>query len=176
MRIIVLFFCWLNLLAAGQNTADTSNFIKKWNAPHSPFKATLLSAALPSAGQIYNHKYWKAPIVVAGMGTCTYFIISNTRSYQHYKGEYIKAADNDPLTVSDYTAGQIKPVMDTYRKWMDLSYFSLIGVYALQVIDAHVDAHLNGFDVSPNLSFSWHPTVFFTGQNLNKGVQFNLNF
>jgi hypothetical protein len=94
------------LWAAGQNAADTSNFSKKWNAPHSPFKATLLSAALPSAGQIYNRKYWKAPIVVAGIGTCTYFILSNTKSYQHYKSEYIKAADNDPLTVSQYTAAR----------------------------------------------------------------------
>jgi hypothetical protein len=52
----------------------------------------------------------------------------------------------------------------------------LIGIYALQVIDAHVDAHLNRFDVSPNLSLYWSPTIMPTAKGIHHGMQIQLNF
>lgn len=166
----------MSVVALGQKTNSDLSWKTKWNTPSSPFKATVLSAVIPGAGQWYNHKKWKSPIVWAGVGTCVYFIGFNTKQYRYYKAEYIAAADTDPATVSPYTAGQIKPVMDTYRKQLDISYFALIGIYALQIIDAHVDAHLNSFDVSPNLSLHWQPTLMPTAQGLQRGVQIQLNF
>ena len=177
MRLLVLLLTWLSVFSVcGQKTQDNRTWKSKWNEPSSPFKASILSAALPGAGQWYNHKKWKTPIVVAGVGTCAYFIAYNGQKYRSYKAQYIAAADDDPATTSEYTAGQIKPVMDYYRRFLDISYFSLIGIYALQIIDAHVDAHLNRFDVSPNLSMSWSPTIVPSPQGLKHGMQIQLTF
>ena len=184
-RIAIIFSILFPILSQGQwvnNTqlsypiGDTlpNKWQKKWQEPHSALKATVLALTLPGAGQAYNHKYWKMPIVYAGLGTCAYFIVNNTRQYRHYKAEYIKAADDDPSTISEYTAGQIQPVMETYHRWMDISYFSLIGVYALQTLDANVDAHLFKFDISNDLSFYWAPQMMFHGSS--KGVTFGLQF
>jgi hypothetical protein len=162
--------------ASGQKTQEKRTWKSKWNEPSSPFKATLLSAALPGAGQWYNNKKWKTPIVLAGLGTSVYFIAYNGNKYRDYKSQYIAAADNDPLTTTTFTAGQIKPVMDYYSRLLDISYFSLIGIYALQLIDAHVDAHLNRFDVSPNLSLHWSPTIMPSANGIHHGMQIQLNF
>lgn len=166
---------WTNEIKLENYPTDSaSKWQTKWNAPHSALKATVLALALPGAGQAYNHKYWKMPIVYAGLGTCVYFIASNTHSYRHYKTEYIKAADDDPNTVSEYSAAQIQPVMETYHRWMDISYFSLIGVYALQALDANVDAHLFKFDISKDLSFYWSPlpSIAHGAKGITFGVQF----
>jgi Family of unknown function (DUF5683) len=166
---------WTSQVTLDETSKDSlSSWQSKWNQPHSALKATVLALTLPGAGQAYNHKYWKMPIVYAGMGTCVYFIATNTKYYRQYKAEYIKAADNDPNTISEYTAAQIQPVMETYHRWMDISYFSLIGVYALQALDANVDAHLFKFDISKDLSFYWTPhTTFAQG---TKGITFGIQF
>jgi hypothetical protein len=153
---------------------SVSQFQQRWNAPHSALKATVLALTLPGAGQAYNRKYWKMPIVYGGLGTCVYFIARNTKEYRFYKNEYIKAADTDPNTVSEYSASQLQPVMETYHRWMDISYFSLIGVYALQALDANVDAHLFKFDISKDLSFYWTPLPTFSQSA--KGITFGIQF
>lgn len=184
MRYLFFIFLILPFCSLAQNEADSlskekksgKTFHDKWIEQPSPLKATLYSAVLPGAGQLYNKKYWKAPIVWAGIGTCIYFIGRNGREYQHYKSEYIKAADGDPLTNSEFTADQIKPVMDTYRQWLDMSYFSLLGVYALQIIDAHVDAHLSSFDISRDLSLHWTPTAISMSSKRQFGITLSLQF
>src|SRR5690606_18327145 len=60
-----------------------------WRLRHSPTKATILSAIVPGAGQIYNHKYWKAPIAWAGLGISVWFIQDNKVQYRRYKDAYI---------------------------------------------------------------------------------------
>jgi hypothetical protein len=174
----------LPLCTLGQGEGDTlteaksnkRSFQERWHEQPSPLKATVFSAVVPGAGQLYNRKYWKAPIVWAAVGTCLYFIGRNGKEYQFYKSEYIKAADLDPLTQSEYSAEQIKPVMDTYRQWLDMSYFSLLGVYALQVIDAHVDAHLSTFDISRDLSLHWSPIGIQSPGKTKLGLSLSLQF
>ena len=147
-----------SLNAAPDTALFKSTFRKQFSArwhqqPHSPFKATMLALSLPSAGQIYNgmakegsffRKYWKVPVVWAGVGTCVAFIDFNTRNYKYFKTQYIAAADDDPTTIATESNNPLylKDGMDYYSKLMDISYMSLLGIYVLQAIDANVDAHL----------------------------------
>lgn len=134
-----------------------------WRYHHSPRKASILSAVLPGAGQIYNRKYWKAPIVWAGLGTCIYFISENNSEYQRYKTAYIALVDGDPNTVDEFngafSAQSVLNVVDTYRRWRDLSYLAFAAVYILNVVDAGVDANFVRFDVGRDLSLGITPTM-----------------
>lgn len=157
--------------------SDSSKFQLKWNQPHSPLKATIYSAVLPGCGQIYNRKYWKAPIVYAGLGTCIYFISENTKNYRFWKNAYIAFNDNDLSTnptgeAEGLSSTQLDLNQQYYKKLVDISYMSFLGVYALQIIDANVDAHLFSFDVSPNLSLNYTPVVSprFTGLHFTLNI------
>lgn len=134
-----------------------------WRARHSPRTASLLSAALPGAGQVYNRKYWKAPIAWAGLGACAYFIQENTHSFRRYKDAYLAIVDGDPATADEfggrYSADQVLKVADTYRRWRDISWICLGAVYVLNVVDASVDAHFVRFDVGPDLSAGLAPSL-----------------
>ncbi|HEX2616732.1 MAG TPA: DUF5683 domain-containing protein, partial [Flavobacteriales bacterium] len=60
-----------------------------WRARHRPARATIYSAILPGAGQVYNRKYWKVPIVLGGLGLCYYFIHDNQQQFDRYKNAYL---------------------------------------------------------------------------------------
>lgn len=133
-----------------------------WRARHKPGRAALFSAIAPGAGQIYNRKYWKAPIVWVGLGTCVLFIRENTKQYEYYRDSYIAIIDNDPNTVDEFNgdvpADNLRDVADTYHKWRDLSWICFGLVYALNIVDASVDGHFVRFDVSPDLSLNLQPS------------------
>lgn len=177
----LLLLVTIMLLAAGagaQNTAADSTD-KAWRLRHSPTKATIFSAVLPGAGQVYNRKYWKVPIVAAGIGTCIYFIDRNTRQYERYKDAYIALTDNDPNTVDEfngqYSSGAILDVANTYRKWRDLSWICTGAVYILNIVDATVDAHFVRFDAGDDLTLAVAPGFELASQNA-LGVSLHLNF
>lgn len=141
------------------SAADTID----WRQRHSPKKAVILSAIVPGAGQIYNRKYWKAPIAWAGIGAGVYFLQENTREYRRYRDAYIALVDDDPTTVDEfngqYSAQAVLNVTDTYRRWRDLSYIAIGAVYVLNLIDATVDAHFVRFDVGNDLSMRLGPSL-----------------
>jgi len=132
------------------------------NKPHSVARATWLSAALPGAGQAYNKKYWKMPIVYAGLGVCGYLAIENNRQYRTYLNAFYKRIDS---TQTDQFEGiyedpsQLIVLQNIYRKWRDLSLIIGGVIYALQIIDAHVDAHLYYYDIDDNLSLKFEPSL-----------------
>lgn len=144
---------------------------------HSVRKATLMSTALPGLGQAYNRKYWKMPIVYAGLATCGYFIHDNARNHRFYRDNLIAELDGDPTTINTTgaSASQLRLIVDDYRRWLDLSVIATALVYALNIIDAHVDAHLFDFDVSDDLTFQIHPTALPTDR-VNAGVRLVINF
>jgi hypothetical protein len=162
-------------------------FGARWHMqPHSPFKATVLAVALPGAGQIYNgiakegsviRKFWKVPLVWAALGTCVYYIDLNTKQYNLFRQQYVAAADNDTNTIPTLSdnALYLNAGMEYYRRFMDISYMSLAGVYILQAIDANVDAHLFYYDISNDLSLRWHPSYFIAGSR-NHGLGLTLQF
>jgi hypothetical protein len=129
---------------------------------HSVKRATLLSVALPGAGQAYNRKYWKMPIVYTGLGICTYLAIDNHRQYRTFLDAFYKRIDS---TQTDQFVGiyqdpsQLIVLQNIYRRWRDLSIIIGGVIYALQIIDAHVDAHLYDYDIDDNLSLKLEPTL-----------------
>jgi hypothetical protein len=145
-----------------QTGVDTLLMGKK--PKHSPRKALLLSLALPGLGQAYNRSYWKIPLIYAGLGTLGYFIIYNNNVYQDFSEAYlIKLKDpsaNPPVIgypnglqrVESYRQGK-----DIYRRNYELSLILTAALWALNMVDANVDAHLKGFDLSDDLSLRIKP-------------------
>ena len=145
----------------------------KWRP--NPQRALWLALVLPGAGQIYNRKYWKLPIIYGGFMGCIYALTWNNQMYKDYSQAYLDIMDNDPGTASynkflhlgvQITSANeerykqlFKSRKDKYRRWRDMSFFVMIGVYALSVIDAYVDAELSEFDISKDLSLRIVPTV-----------------
>lgn len=148
-----------------------------------PKKALWLALVLPGAGQIYNRKYWKLPIIYGGFVGCIYALTWNNTMYKDYSQAYLDITDSNPETASynkflhlgqviDKTnEARYKEIFrnrkDKYRRWRDLSFFCLIGVYALSVIDAYVDAELSEFDISDDLSLRIEPAVINSGSAAN---------
>ena len=162
-----------------------------------PKRALWLALVLPGAGQIYNRKYWKLPIIYGGFVGCTYALLWNQQMYKDYSQAYIDIMDDDPDTKSytnmlpygyDITGKEeqfksiFKHKKDFYRKNRDLSIFAFFGVYILSVIDAYVDAQLSTFDITPDLSMKIEPTIIKqeNAYNLRRsnalGVQCSLIF
>ncbi|MBN2173400.1 MAG: hypothetical protein JW731_04670 [Bacteroidales bacterium] len=150
---------------------------------HSPHKATIYSLILPGLGQAYNKKYWKIPIVYAGFGVFYYFIDFNDKEYKKFREAYYHSVKEDGTPpVNDYeeqyTTDQLLQAKNDYRRNRDLSYI-LAGVwYALNVIDATVDAHLFTWEVDNNLSLRAEPAFFdgYLGKNTGGGVKLTLRF
>ena len=128
-------------------------------------KTTTWAMLLPSSGQIMNKKYWKAPIVLGGLGASVYYMIDNSSEMNLFLENWGYETDDDPLTESNltdnngnlYTASDLKDGAYFYRRNRDLSYLSFFGVYLLSVIDANVDAHMKFFDANEDISLRMIP-------------------
>ena len=134
-----------------------------------PKRAALYSAICPGLGQIYNRKYWKAPIVYAAIGTVTYFIALNYSGYNSaYKGiarleDKDPSNDNQPIIVRDFTLkkydlsqtatlSDLLTIKKQFRQYLDESILAAAVIYILNIVDANVDAHLYGFNATDNLA------------------------
>jgi hypothetical protein len=150
------------------------------NQPHSVSRATWLAVALPSAGQFYNGKYWKMPIVYAGLGVCTYLAIDNNRLYRQYLDAFFLRIDSTQTDqyVGIYQTNQLIVLQNTFRKWRDLAIIIGGVIYALQIVDAHVDAHLYYYDIDDNLALKIEPALLNTmvGNIPALGVGLTLHF
>ncbi len=161
---------------------------------HSPHKATIYSAVLPGLGQIYNRKYWKVPLVYGGFAAFGYFIKWNNDQYNSYKQAYNDLVDDDPNTTSymklhgiaqwDLTNSSVKSQLatrisngkDAFRRYRDLNIIGTVAFYALNIIDASVDAHFFNFDISDDLSMNWTPAPVYCMDNRTIGIYFKFNF
>jgi len=150
----------LVFVANAQIDTISKEKIKEKEKFHSPKTATLL-AIIPGAGQAYNRKYWKMPIVYATMGTCIYFSISNQQQFKRFKNAYM-ARDNGEHDefYGILSKEALMNNMDRNRKIRDYTLAGAVLLYALQIVDANVDAHLFYFDVGDNLSANFYPQTF----------------
>jgi len=169
---VILFFS-TGFSAYSQKSDLDSIKIEKPIAVHSPRRATIYSAVLPGLGQIYNRKYWKLPIVYGGFVTLGYFINFNNELYVKYKQAYSDIIDTDPNTNS-FKELNVNPIFfeadkisqlterlriakDGSRRNRDLVVIGTAVFYALNIIDASVDAHFFNFDISDDLTINWVP-------------------
>ena len=136
-------------------------------------KATTLACIFPGAGQIYNKSYWKVPFVIGGFASMIYCIDWNNRGYQRFKKAYNLLSDYDrnpdkyPDGPTDefhgrYSASFIRNLRNNYRRNRDLCIILSGALYVLQIVDAHVDAHLKDYDISDDLSMNLEPLVDYT--------------
>ena len=142
-------------------------------------KATILSAILPGSGQLYNRKYWKAPIVYAALGGLAYWGITNQKQYKFYSDNLRAIYDEDEATQNStlYTSDQLITQKNYYKKYRDVSIMFGALVYVLNIIDANVDAHLKSFDVSDDLSLQLKPYTNYSYNNtLQTGLTIKLKF
>ncbi len=141
-------------------------------------KATTLACICPGAGQIYNRSYWKVPFVVGGFAAMAFCIDWNNRGFQRFRTAYHLRVDYDnklkewqengqqgerPVASDEfngrYQASFLKNLKDNYRRNRDLCIIITAGLYILQVVDAHVDAHLKDYDISDDLSLNLEPAI-----------------
>lgn len=142
------------------SVVDTTTVVKK---KHSPMKATIMSAALPGLGQIYNGKWWKVPIIYGGLGGLIYSSVAADLNRQRHKRAYLARIDDDPNTIDEfdgrYSDANLRQLVSFYQRNRDLSLIFTGVLYALNIIDASVDAHLKDFDVSDDLTLQVRPTA-----------------
>lgn len=172
---------------------------------HSPHKASFYAAILPGLGQAYNKKYWKIPLLYAGIGGMAYGIHFNSKQYKNYRSAYRDLVIGDPGNTSylDYARIYFRLSDDTgdeevmsmalsnagfkssleskknyYRRYRDLSYMGMVAIYIIQIVDAAVDAHFHNFDVGDDLSMQVEPAMMAPapGEFAGVGLQLKLKF
>ena len=171
--ILIILFCATGFSGYSQETVKDTVQVKKPIVVHSPRKATIYSAVLPGLGQIYNRKYWKVPLVYGGFATLGYFINFNNAEYVKYRQAYSDIIDTDPNTNSfvklftdprslepaniAQSTERLRVYKDYWRRNRDLLVISTAVFYALNIIDASVDANFFNFDISNDLTINWTP-------------------
>lgn len=131
--------------------------------PLAPAKAAFYSAILPGLGQIYNKKYWKAPIVWGALAIPTYYYLTNNSNYKRYRTAY-KLRKNgfqdeftDDLGNERVSLETLERAQEQLRENRDMSLLSGVILYVLQIVEASVNAHLIQFNTDDNLSI--RPTM-----------------
>lgn len=151
-------FQWVDNKVATQNPSFPYrlSYLERdtqFKKPHSPKKATIMAIALPGSGQIYNQKYWKVPLVYAGLGASVWAI-------GHFRGEM--RALNDSISgifgAGKTPSAQLIADRDQQRSRRDIAILCLAGVYIFQVIDATVDAHFFKFNINENIGLRVCPS------------------
>ncbi|MBT6699995.1 MAG: hypothetical protein HOB15_06255, partial [Flavobacteriales bacterium] len=150
-RTYIFFICTLISLSISS---------QKIQKDKSPKKAAIYSAVIPGAGQIYTKKYWKVPIIYGGLVTSAYFINDNNNQYKEYREAALLSYETGEDQLG-YTYSELITLKDHYKRNREISYFSFVGVYILNIIDASVNAHLFHFDVSDDISLNIRPYSTF---------------
>ena len=144
--------------------------------PLAPSKAAFFSAVVPGLGQAYNKKYWKIPIVYAGIGTGIYFYNQNTKDYNRFRDAYKRRLagfeDDEFQGISD---DRLIDAQRTASRNRDVSLIVSIAFYLLNIVDANVDAHLRQYNISDNLSLLPDVNMDSLDRQANYGLSFTFH-
>ena len=196
---VLFILCCFSIAAQNKKKEDKSEFLDNLTIEDTlrtsepidalaPAKAAFYSAILPGLGQAYNKKYWKIPIVYAAIGTGVYFYISNTSEYNRYRDAYknrLAGFETDEfyfdssgtkLETPRVTTDGLEDAQKFYRQNKEISLLVTLGFYALNIIDANVDAHLMQYNIDENLSLAPHYKFNDINTSNNVGVSLNFKF
>jgi hypothetical protein len=177
-----------NLLIKNADSDDTETVVRKVKKPKkakNPTIATVLSACLPGAGQIYNGHWWKLPIIYGGIAALSYGMYVNNGEYTLYKNELYARTHGEAENLNPKFAGMgdanLRDSKDYYKRNIDLLYIGFAGVYLLNIIDACVFAHLSTFDISEDLTMQIKPycrpmQIPTSSPQLSTGLTINFTF
>ena len=144
--------------------------------PLAPSKAAFYSAVVPGLGQAYNKKYWKIPIIYAGIGTGIYFYNQNTKDYNRFRDAYKRRLagfqDDEFQGISD---DRLIDAQKTASRNRDVSIIVSIAFYLLNIIDANVDAHLRQYNISDDLSLLPNVNMDSLDKQANYGLSFTFH-
>lgn len=163
-------------VAVYRDTSQLFEDVESYIEPpaHSPQRAAMLSAVLPGLGQAYNKDYWKIPIIYAAGAVIVYFLLDYSEKYDlYYKAysDYWDGHDEHDLTDSYRDlyfwemphidkVSSLKQLKDHSRRWRDLDYILLGGLYIVNIIEANVSAHFKTFDISDDLTYHIQPIIY----------------
>ncbi len=152
--------------------------VKEEIDPLRPSKAAFYSAVFPGLGQIYNKRYWKVPLVWGAIGTGIYFYTRNDKQFDRYRDAYKRrlAGFNDDEFFGVISTDGLIRAQEQFRRNKEISLLVTIGLYALNIIDANVDAHLLQFNVDENLSLSPHYQYNEMENTSDLGLTLNFKF
>ena len=147
------------------------------NKIRSANKSSFLSAVLPGAGQVYNNKYWKVPVIYASLASGIYFIYENQSKLNNYSDAYVNRSNGKiDSYVNIYNDSQLLTIVDYYERNRDVSYIITAAIYLLNIVDASVDAHLFNFDISEDLSLETIPQIIYTPNGNTPILSLKMNF
>lgn len=148
-------------------TIQEVTYEKKKINPLAPSKAAFYSAIFPGLGQIYNKRYWKAPIVWGAIGTGIYVYSFNNTEYNRARDAFKRRragfTDDEFYDINgdgsgpDISDDALQDAQESSQRDRDLSLLVTIALYAFNIIDANVDAHLKQYNVDDDLSFDFQP-------------------
>ena len=132
-----------------------------------PKRAGLYSTILPGAGQVYTKKYWKVPIIYAGLITSAYYIKESHDSYGLYKQTYLNRLNgNRTDEFINIDEGDLLILTEHYRRNTEISALLFTLTYILNIVDASVSAHLFDYDISEDISLHIQP-IYMRKENTN---------
>jgi hypothetical protein len=143
-----------------------------------PERAGLLSAILPGAGQVYNKQFWKLPIIYGGAIAFGHFIKYNNDKYNDFRNAYVaKILNEEDVFPRSFTSSALELNALYFKRNRD--YLIILGAafYLLQIVDAHVAAHLIEFEINDDLSMvpTYQPREQYFTQNLGLSLVLKLN-
>jgi hypothetical protein len=194
-NLVIIFLLLVSAYAKCQDTTQIEKdtviieredtvLMQSYATRFNPRKALLYAAVVPGLGQVYNKKYWKLPLVYGGIALIGLQINNFDAVYKEYRGYLIynvsvgnvnnTAIDKSPA-LTGRTIQNLRSVVDRSRRERDFWVIMMGAMYILQIVDAHVDAHLKEFDLNPNLQVRFQPTFendAVLGRQAGASIQF----
>jgi hypothetical protein len=174
--ISICFFSFLDFKAKAQSTVSTDSISLEMGNKKNPKLATILSAILPGAGQVYNEKAWKVPLIYGGIATNVYFTQFNNRRYQLFRESLFAFDNSEPNFFPNLNRDALVRNVNYWRRNRDLNYLLFVAIYALNIVDAQVDAHLSSFNVSDDLTLKFEPVIEPLMASQVVGLSIKINF
>lgn len=200
LLLIALTLFLFSLVGNAQTSADStivdSEFVKIQDTVKrprlnilAPSKAAFYSAILPGLGQAYNKRYWKIPLAIGAVTTGILIYKYNDKEYNRLRDAYKSRlagfdndefwgvdANGDPLTSPRITTDGLIRAQRSANRNREISLMVTLGLYALNIIDANVDAHLLQYNVDENLALKPHFKYNEMENSTDLGLTLNFKF